>query len=318
MAVKNQNTDRKYPSEVVATLEDLMQYEFLVASGTLLPPHPVYSILAGRHASKLRGRGLDFEEVRLYVPGDDIRNIDWRVTARIGKTHSKVFNEEKERPTFMVIDQTSAMFFGSERYTKSVIAAQAAALGAFYTIKRGDRVGGLVFTDDGHQLVTPKRSKALVQYFLQLVADANEKLTARTRASSNTTMLNEMLERTLKTITHDYVVTVVSDFSNNDNDTKKLLQKLSYHNDVIVIHITDPLDEQLPDGKIVLTDADHQIQWQNDKKNWGHKYSTSHEEFRQQFKDELRRYRIPVVFYTTTEPVEHQVRKDMSRLKVRI
>src|SRR5687768_705876 len=93
----------KYPPEVVATLEDLMKYEYLIQSGNLLPAHPVYSILAGRHASKLRGRGLDFEEVRLYVPGDDIRNIDWRVTARTGQTHSKVFNEEKERPTFLVV-----------------------------------------------------------------------------------------------------------------------------------------------------------------------------------------------------------------------
>lgn len=305
----------QYPPEVVASLEDLMQYEYLVQAGTLLPSHPVYSILAGRHMSKLRGRGLDFEEVRLYVPGDDIRNIDWKVTARTGKTHSKVFNEEKERPTFLVVDQSSTMFFGSERYTKSVVAAQAAALGAFYTVKRGDRVGGIVFSDDGHQIVTPKRSKALVQYFLQLVCTANSKLPARERVKVNTPVLNQMLDRTLKSVTHDFVVTVISDFSNYDIDTRKLLQRLSYHNDVICIHITDPLDERLPDGRIVLTDADHQIQWQNGKRNWGDKYTASSREFRQQLKDELRRYRIPAVFYSTTEPVESQVRKDLAALK---
>src|SRR5918993_3238826 len=316
MRADNQHTsNRRYPPEAVATLEDLMQYEYLVQSASLLPTRPVYSILAGRHASKLRGRGLDFEEVRLYVPGDDIRNIDWRVTARMGKTHSKVFNEEKERPTFMVIDQTSTMFFGSQRYTKSVIAAQAAALGAFYTVKRGDRVGGLVFTDDNHQLVMPKRSKALVQYFLQLVSDANKKLTERSVIKPNTPLLNEMLDRTLKNITHDYVVTVVSDLSNHDNDTKKLLQKISYHNDVIVIHISDPLDDQLPDGKLVLTDSDNQIQWNNNKKNWGKKYKNAADTFRQQLKEELKRYAIPVQFYNTTEPIESQVRRDVNRLK---
>jgi uncharacterized protein (DUF58 family) len=304
----------KYPPEVVASLEDLMQYEYLVQAGTLLPNHPVYSILAGRHMSKLRGRGLDFEEVRLYVPGDDIRNIDWKVTARTGVTHSKVFNEEKERPTFLVVDQSSTMFFGSERYTKSVVAAQAAALGAFYTVKRGDRVGGLVFTDDGHQVVMPKRSKALVQYFLQQISDANKKLVSRERVKVNTPMLNQMLDRTLKTVTHDYVVTVISDFLNHDVDTRKLLQRLSYHNDVICIHITDPLDDNLPDGRIVLTDAAHQIQWQNNKRNWGKKYASSSSEFKLRLKDELRRYRIPVVFYSTTEPVESQVRKDMAIL----
>lgn len=311
----NRNTKRKYPPEVAVTLQDLMEYEYLVQSGNLLPSHPVYSILAGRHASKLRGRGLDFEEVRLYVPGDDIRNIDWRVTARTGQTHSKIFNEEKERPTFLVIDQTSAMFFGSQRYTKSVIAAQAAAIGAFYTLKRGDRAGGLVFTDDDHHLVFPKRSKALVQYFLQLVCDANQKLPWRTQVKINTTVLNEMLDRTLKNITHDYVVTVVSDFSHHDDDTKKLLQRLSYHNDIIVLHISDPLDEQLPDGRIVLTDAQYQIHWQNNRKDWGEKYKTSAVDFRQQLQDELKNYRIPTVFYTTTEPVEKQVRKVMGKLK---
>jgi uncharacterized protein (DUF58 family) len=306
---------RKYPPEVVATLDDLMQYQYLVQSASLLPSHPVYSILAGTHASKLRGRGLDFEEVRLYVPGDDIRNIDWRVTARIGKTHSKVFNEEKERPTFMVIDQTSTMFFGSQRYTKSVIAAQAAALGAFYTLKRGDRAGGLVFTDEDHHLVVPKRSKALVQYFLQLVSEASEKLTTRSVVKPNTTVLNEMLDRTLKNITHDYVVTVVSDLSNHDSDTKKLLQKISYHNDVIVIHISDPLDDQLPDGKLVLTNAQDQIQWHNSRKDWGKKYKDAADTFRQRLKEELKHYAIPVQFFNTTEPVESQVRRDINRLK---
>src|ERR1700754_1797969 len=128
----NQHT---YPPEVVTSLSDLMRFEWLVGSRKLLPAHPVYSLLAGRHASKLRGRGLDFEEVRQYIPGDDIRNIDWKVTARTGTTHSKVFNEEKERPTFMVLDQSSWMFFGSQRFVKSVAAAHAAAIGAFYTLK---------------------------------------------------------------------------------------------------------------------------------------------------------------------------------------
>jgi uncharacterized protein (DUF58 family) len=147
MLKQKKHITSSYPPEIAVTLDDLMRYEWLVQTGKLLPSHPVYSILAGRHSSKLRGRGLDFEEVRPYIPGDDIRNIDWRVTARTGKTHSKVFTEEKERPTFILLDQTSWMFFGSTRFAKSVSAAQAAALGAFYTIKRGDRTGGIIFKE---------------------------------------------------------------------------------------------------------------------------------------------------------------------------
>ena len=102
----------------------------------------VKSILGGKHSSKLRGRGLDFEEVRTYVPGDDIRNIDWKVTARTQKTHSKGFSEEKEKPALIVVDQSKSMFFGSVKRTKSVVAAELAALAAFRILKEGDRVGG--------------------------------------------------------------------------------------------------------------------------------------------------------------------------------
>jgi len=105
----------------------------------------VRSLLGGKHASKLRGRGLDFEEVRNYVPGDDIRNIDWKVTARTQKTHSRVYSEEKEKPTLIVVDQSKSMFFGSQKRTKSVVAAELAALTAFKILKEGDRVGGIVF-----------------------------------------------------------------------------------------------------------------------------------------------------------------------------
>ncbi len=192
---RKKNITSDYPPEVVTTLQELMRYEFLVQSKSLLPSHPVYSILAGRHASKLRGRGLDFEEVRHYVPGDDIRNIDWRVTARTGETHSKVFNEEKERPTFIIVDQSAWMFFGSKRFVKSVSAAHAAAIGAFYTIKRGDRTGGIIFNEEGYDHVAPKRSKATVQHFLQCIVNRNKILPGRKQILPNTGLLNEMLHR---------------------------------------------------------------------------------------------------------------------------
>ena len=104
-----------YGEGIVPTLQELLRMEHLVASTgfSLLPKQPVHSVLSGKHASKLRGRGLDFDEVRKYVPGDDIRNIDWRVTARTRQTHTKVFTEEKEKPVLLVTDMGPGMFFGS-------------------------------------------------------------------------------------------------------------------------------------------------------------------------------------------------------------
>jgi len=314
---RKKNTNTNYPPEVVTTLEDLMRYEFLVQSKNLLPSHPVYSILAGRHASKLRGRGLDFEEVRQYVAGDDIRNIDWRVTARTGETHSKVFNEEKERPTFIVVDQSAWMFFGSQRFVKSVSAAHAAAISAFYTIKRGDRTGGIIFNEEGYDYVVPKRSKALVQYFLQSLVNRNKILPGRKRVQPNTALLNQALQRTLSSITHDYVVTVISDFSAINEETKHHLRSLANHNDVILIHIYDALDEALPDGRLVIGDGQHQITFQNSRHKWGEKYKAGFKDMRRQLSDEFRRYRIPVVFFNTSETIEDQVMHHLGRMMKR-
>lgn len=310
----NKKNKPQYPVEVVTTLKDLMRYEYLVQAGNLLPKHPVYSILAGRHASKLRGRGLDFEEVRHYVAGDDIRNIDWRVTARTGETHSKVFNEEKERPTFILLDQSSSMFFGSQRFVKSVSAAHAASIAAFYTIKRGDRVGGIIFNEDGYDYVVPKRSKAVVQHLLQLIVNRNEQLPLRKIARPNTGLLNSMLQRTQAAVTHDYVVTVISDFSAIDDETRHYLRNMSYHNDVILIHIYDALDEALPNGKLILSDGRRQIAWQNNKRKWGEKYRKSFADMKHELSEEFSRYRIPIVFFNTAETIEDQVMHAMGKI----
>jgi uncharacterized protein (DUF58 family) len=305
--------DTTYPVEVVTTLSDLMRFEWLVQSRKLLPSHPVYSILAGKHASKLRGRGLDFEEVRQYIPGDDIRNIDWIVTARTGETHSKVFTEEKERPSFIVVDQSSWMFFGSTRFVKSVSAAHAAALGAFYTLKRGDRTGGLVFNEEGSDFISPRRNKSSLQHYLQCLVNRNRQLPHRKEIHPNTNLLNDALRQTNAAITHDYVVTVISDFSVINQETMELLQGMSYHNDVILIHIYDEQEEMLPAGKLVLTDGRKQITWNNKKHHRAAAYQKDFSDMKKKLTEDFRHTRIPVVFFNTTEPIEEQVMHDMGR-----
>lgn len=98
---------------VYADLAELARLKFRTRGFSFLPRQPVHSILAGRHASRLRGRGLNFEEIRRYLPGDDIRNMDWRVTARTRQPHVRVYTEERDRPVLLVVDQRQSMFFGS-------------------------------------------------------------------------------------------------------------------------------------------------------------------------------------------------------------
>lgn len=304
---------RIFPAEVVATLDDLTRLEGLVTAGRILPSFPVYSVLAGRHHSKLRGRGLDFEEVRPYVPGDDIRNIDWRVTARTGVTHSKLFNEEKERPVFTVLDQSSWMFFGSRRFVKSVSAAHAAAISVHHTLKRGDRAGGIIFGEEGFDIFPPRRNKELVRYYLQAVVKWNGLLPQRKTIQSNTSVLKAMLKETAAVITHDHVITVISDFSMIDEETVRLLKGMSNHNDVVLVHIYDELEETLPEGRLVLTDGRQQITWDNRQHNRGDEYRQSFREIRRQLIGEFRPTRIPVVFFNTTDPMEDQISRELAK-----
>ncbi len=302
-----------YPAKIVTTLDDLMRFEYIAQGGILLPKRNIYSILAGQHAAKMRGRGLDFEEVRQYVAGDDIRNIHWRVTARTNDTYSKVFNEEKERPAFVLLDQTASMFFGSQEYVKSVTAAHIAALIAFFILKRGDRFGGLVFDDNGSDFIVPKRSKSLIEHFLQLVAARNAALPTRRNVKNNTGLLTKMLDRTRLAVTHDYVVAIISDLAKLNEEDKRHIRNMAAHNDVILVHIEDPMDAKLPDGKLVLTNGDRQISWNNDKNQWGKKYESAYAQWLLQLKEEFKHYKIPVSVISTSRPVEDQIRERMGK-----
>src|SRR5215831_19291076 len=132
---------------VYVDLEELIALEQRGRRVSFLPRQPVHSLLSGRFASRMRGRGLNFEEIRDYRAGDDVRSIDWKVTARLQKPHVRVFNEERDRQALLVVDQRLSMFFGSRLAMKSVTAAETAAIVAWRILNAGDRVGGVIFND---------------------------------------------------------------------------------------------------------------------------------------------------------------------------
>ncbi|MEM9731030.1 MAG: DUF58 domain-containing protein, partial [Myxococcota bacterium] len=143
---------------VYVDLHELAALKHAGQSFAFLPRQPVTSLLSGRRASRLRGRGLSFEEMRLYQPGDDPRTIDWKATARTRETHVRVYTEERERPAMLVVDQRLSMFFGSRGALKSVAAVRAAALSAWRVVGVGDRVGAIVFDDSRIVDHKPQRS----------------------------------------------------------------------------------------------------------------------------------------------------------------
>lgn len=208
---------------------------------SFLPRQPSASVLNGRHASRLRGRGLNFEEMRDYLPGDDIRSIDWKATARTGSPHVRVFTEERDRPALLVVDQRMSMYFGSQRNLKSVTAAEAAAIAAFRILDAGDRVGGIVFDDTDIQEFVPKRSQRTVYAFLESVVERNQALHADKQVTPEPGGLNRVLQSVRRIAYHDHLVLVFSDFDGIDDTTRRRLSGIATHNDVLLFLVHDPL-----------------------------------------------------------------------------
>ena len=168
-------------SGVYTDVESLVKLKYQGQGFSFLPRQPIHSLLAGQKTSRMRGRGINFEEIRNYLPGDDIRNIDWKVTARMRKPHTRVYTEERDRPTLLVVDQRINMFFGSKRAMKSVVAAEAAALGAWRVVGVGDRVGAVIFNDTEIESIRPHRSNKTVLNILGSLVRMNQMLTTNTK-----------------------------------------------------------------------------------------------------------------------------------------
>ncbi|MFC3612312.1 DUF58 domain-containing protein [Lutimaribacter marinistellae] len=293
------------------TLAHLRALEGRARSLSFLPRQPARSVLNGRHASRLRGRGLNFEELRNYLPGDDIRAIDWKVTARTGEPHVRVMTEERDRPALIVVDQRMSMFFGSQLNMKSVTAAEAAALAAFRILEQGDRVGGIVFTDSGIVECRPQRSRASLNRFLTVLAGANGDL----RADAPTVQpvaLTQVLRKVARIAPRDHLVIVLSDFDMVDAETENLVSGLARRNDLILGLVADPFAEDIPGGlKFVASDGELQVEVDTSDR-------TAHGGLRDMAQGRLaaiidwqRRFGVPVLPLSAAEETLPQMRRLM-------
>ena len=211
--------------------------------------------MAGGHLSAFRGRGMEYHESRPYQPGDDIRVIDWRVTARSGRTHTKVYREERERPVLLWLDLSQPMFFGTRNCFKAVLAAKVASLLAWSSVQHGDRVGYLVFSEAQHTEFRPARGKHTVLHFIQQLVEHPAWLRDDELRGENNTGLNALM-RLRKVTRPGSLVILLSDFRFLDDSCRAQLVQLARHNDVVMIHVYDPFERNLPgDGYYRLTDG---------------------------------------------------------------
>ncbi|OPX56840.1 hypothetical protein BTE48_01850 [Oceanospirillum multiglobuliferum] len=211
---------------------------------------PSRSMLAGQHRSTRQGRGMELSEIRNYQAGDDIRLMDWKVTARTQRPHTKVFMEEKERPVQLVVDLSASMLFGSQR-SKAEQAAHLAATLGWAIVRQGDRCGGLVFNGTQHQLIRPKaRQQGLLPLFQQLCQFAP--MLVQPEGRSEAGRMNQMLQLVAAQKGHGNLLVIISDFWSLDLAGKALLRRLASNHQLLAIHISDPLEYQLPNSPCYL------------------------------------------------------------------
>jgi uncharacterized protein (DUF58 family) len=299
---------------VYADLDELMRLRYKATGFSFLPRQPIHSILSGRHASRLRGRGLNFEELRNYLPGDDTRNIDWRVTARTREPHVRVYTEEKDRTVWLLVDQRMSMFFGSNLKMKSVVAAQAAAAAAWRVLSQGDRVGAVVFDDSELQIVPPHRSLERVSQILKQVVRMNHALNAASEVKPGPHMLNRAIERVSALARHDCLVCLISDGSGIDSQTRKYVTRLTEHNDVISLFIYDPLERSMPEaGPLVFSDGSSELEFNTAKKPLREGYRNDFEKRLERMTATSRQHSIPIIPVHTAAPVLEQVRDELGQ-----
>ena len=234
-------------SGVYVSVDDLLRLRHLSRDLTLTTRKRSQALLEGSVRTRYRGRGMEFSEVRPYQPGDDIRTIDWRVTARVQAPYTKLFQEERERPIFVMVDQRSPMFFGSQLCFKSVFAAQVAAVIAWIANNNSDRVGALVFGDRRQGDIRAKRSKHAVLDLLHQLVEFNRALTGPIPADGGTSLL-DMLTETSRIARPGSLVILLSDFHDFSAECREPLSRLAKRSDVMALHVYDPLERQLPRG----------------------------------------------------------------------
>lgn len=226
----------------VASVDSLVKLRYGSRELTGFPKVQARQMLAGGHRSRFRGRGMDFEEVRIYQPGDDVRTIDWRVTARTESPHTKVFREERERPILVVTDLRGPMFFGSARL-KSVVASEVSAALAWAGLNANDRIGAMLFGQADQADVKSRRSYHAALKFIHLLQEYSARLL---ELQEDRYSLSGMLEESRRFVLPGTTIFLVSDFNDLDDNCERHLFELARHGNLNFCQIYDPLEAALP------------------------------------------------------------------------
>lgn len=236
------------------TVEELVAFRQSFAGVKRHHHQNIKTIQKGYRLSKIKGHGIDFDEVREYQFGDDIRSIDWKTTAKLQKTYSKTYKEERERPVFILVDFNPQMFFGTKYALKSVIAARLAVLIAYLAAHHQDRVGGVIY-GYSHIEVKPQANKAGIQGLIRALVHIHNQSSKQSHYDNG---LLSALMRIRRSIKPGSLLFVLSDFSSFDKQEQALASQIARHNDVVLSFIYDHLERYVPKpGQYLVNDGKH-------------------------------------------------------------
>ncbi len=242
-------------SGITCTQEELLELRHIARTLSVGGSSRSYSIMAGSTLSKFRGRGMDYAESRIYTPGDDVRNIDWRVTARTGKPHTKVYVEERDRPVVVLIDFSPSLYFGTREAFKSVVVARLAATIAWTAIFNGDRIGGIILSPREKFELRPTAGRKGVLTLIQALVKA----TGHFAGEDSTSSLDQLIRYGIRAIRPGSRIFFISDFYHYSPDMERNLGRLRRHNDLVLCQVIDPLEITVPPPGIYgITDGQHQ------------------------------------------------------------
>ncbi len=272
----------------------------------------IHAKQGGAYLSAFKGRGMEFDESRVYQAGDDIRNMDWRVTARTNTPHTKVFREERERPVLLWLDLGSSMMFATRKKFKSVIACEIASLIAWSAAKNNDRIGGLIFSENEHVEIKPRRGKTAVLDFIGRCTK-HSSWTASTESKSDSALNKAAAVSRLRKVTHPgSLVFMISDFRDIDKKAFAHIQNIARSSDIIMINIFDPIEARLPaSGSYKLTDGKNELQIQTSSKKTRDTYRQRYLNHQQQLEKFCRQHRIHLINISTDDDVLETLKKGL-------
>lgn len=232
------------PNPIVPSLRELIQLEGR-AGRIKSAPRSAQSVESGRTLSKIKGRGMEYDESRPYAPGDDVRALDWRVTARTGRPHTKLYRDERDRPVILSVDYRGSMWFGTRAMFKSALAARLAALFAWHAHAHGDRVGYQVFSERGLCESPPESGRAAVLKTLKALVDH----TPNTRLMLPEDLLKLALEKLHQHAKPGCLIRILSDFRGLGTAEEQALSRLGRRANLELLLIQDPLEASIPLGR---------------------------------------------------------------------